>query len=181
MANGIAQFNVQFDALEDRLQLRVLSTNDEEIRLWLTRRYVRLLLKALADKFGIIDKHAETSDSPELVAGVEFGSKKSAQSTEASERFSDPYLGTDETRLPLGEEPHLMSRIALQEKPDGNINLLLGQEEEGSMQIELGLNRELVGSLQAMLVEAAMTAEWDLTQETAVADFTEHLSGVVLH
>jgi hypothetical protein len=162
MANGIAQFNIQFDALEDRLQLRVLSTNDEEIRLWLTRRYVRLLLKALNDKFG----------------ASQSGNDQARQDTE---RFSDPYMGTTETQLPLGEAPQLVSRIAIQDKDDGNVTLHLGQEIEGGMQIELGLNRQLVASLQAMLVEAAMTAEWDLAAETAVADFTEHLSGVVLH
>ena len=160
MSNGIAQFNIQFDALEDRLQLRVLSTNDEEIRLWLTRRYVRLLLKALADK---------------------FGESVNSTATVNSERFAEPYSGTQETRLPLGEEPQLVSRIALQEKPDGNINLLMGQEEEGSMQIELGLNRELVASLQDMLTEAAATAEWDLGDVAQGEAFTEHLSGVVLH
>lgn len=162
MANGIAQFNIQFDALEDRLQLRVLSTNDEEIRLWLTRRYVRLLLKALNDKFGA------------SLSGNE-------QARSDGEQFSDPYMGTNETQLPLGEEPQLVSRIALQDKDEGNFTLLLGQEIEGGMQIELGLNQQLVASLQAMLVEAATTAEWDLGIAAEVEDFTEHLSGVVLH
>lgn len=162
MANGIAQFNIQFDALEDRLQLRVLSTNDEEIRLWLTRRYVRLLLKALDDKFGASQSGSE-------------------QARSNAEQFSDPYMGTNETQLPLGDAPQLVSRIALQDKDEGNVTLLLGQEIEGGMQIELGLNRQLVASLQAMLIEAASTAEWDLGGGAQVEKFTEHLSGVVLH
>ncbi len=170
MANSIAQFNIQFDALQDRLQLRLLSTDDEEIRLWLTRRYVRLLLKALSDKFGPL---VEPSGS-----GL---AREAAASTGVSARFSDPYMGTDDTHLPLGAEPQLVSRIALQEQPAGEITLLLGQEEEGSMQIELGLNRQLVTSLQAMLMEAALSAEWDLPSADVAEDFTEHLSSVILH
>ena len=52
MTNAIAQFNIQFDATEDRLQLRVLSTDDSEVRIWLTRRYVRLLLPVLQEQAG---------------------------------------------------------------------------------------------------------------------------------
>ena len=47
ITNSIAQFNIQFDAVEGRLQLRVLSTDNKEIRVWLTRRYVDLLLNTM--------------------------------------------------------------------------------------------------------------------------------------
>lgn len=181
MTNAIAQFNIQFDALEDRLQLRVLSTNDEEIRLWLTRRYVRLLLKALADKYGHVAASEATDTSTDFASGVALDGAANGGIRSSADRFADPYRGNDDTHLPLGEEPKLVSRIALQEKPEGNVTLVLGQEEAGGMQIELGLNRELVVSLQAMLVEAASTAEWDLGDVAQVEEFTEHLTGVVLH
>lgn len=188
MANGIAQFNMQFEAVEDRIQLRVLSTNDEEIRLWLTRRYVRLLLKALADKFDLPMPTAVESQQPDftspqasVMAPRNASHGNIAPKNAPSERFSDPYLGTEETQLPMGEAPILVSRIALKDKGDGHYGLLLGQELEGGMQVELSLNHELVDSLQAMLVEAATTAEWDLGVVAQAEEFTEHLSGVVLH
>ena len=188
MSNGIAQFNMQYDAVEDRIQLRVLSTNDEEIRLWLTRRYVRLLLTALAEKFNLPLPSAVPPQQPRYTpaqhAATAMGNESHgnvAPTEGPSERFSDPYLGTDETHLPMGETPVLVSRIALKDKDDGHIGLLLGQEHEGGMQVELSLNSELVESLQAMLLEAAHTAEWDIAESPPVEDFTEHLSGVVLH
>ena len=53
---GLHQIGLSYDGVEDRLVLRVSSTDKSEWRLALTRRFVRLLWQALV---GILEKHPD--------------------------------------------------------------------------------------------------------------------------
>ncbi|MCP4880933.1 MAG: hypothetical protein GY905_10350, partial [Gammaproteobacteria bacterium] len=112
----ISQLNIQYDAIEDRLQLNVLSTDDAETRIWLTRRYVRLLLKELQQIRGdsLSEKQLWRQDQANVGSGQASTSEDANVSgTNADVRFDDVYMATDDTHLPLGEEPILVARIGL--------------------------------------------------------------------
>ena len=175
MTSSIAQFNIQFDPVEDRLQLRVLSTDDTEVRIWLTRRYVRLLLKVLKDQVSEVGKAAIEN------WGLEQAKQAFTANDDTSTNFDEEYLGTDDTQLPLGEEPILVTRIACREQVVGNLALVLGQENEGGMQMEMNLTDELSVNLAHMLLESAIAAEWDLAEKPVIGDFSDYIKGAVLH
>ena len=61
MAGSLQQINLKFDAAQDRLLLR-MRVGEEEVRLWLTRRYIRLMWGALVKLLGQV---------PEVVAQPE--------------------------------------------------------------------------------------------------------------
>ena len=175
MTNAIAQFNIQFDAVQDRLQLGVLRTDDTEIRIWLTRRYVRLLLKVLKDQVSEVGEAAIQS------WGLEQTQKAFASGEDADVNFDEEYLATDDTQLPLGEEPILVTRIACREQKEGSLTLVLGQESEGGMQMEMNLTDELTVNLAHMLLESSLAAEWDLQGKPVMGEFTDYIKGAVLH
>ena len=190
MTNAIAQFNIQFDATEDRLQLRVLSTDDAEVRIWLTRRYVRLLLKVLQEHVGTQGQQSVATWGEVPNSGFNSGSSSvtGQNATQLTDNkapgslFSDEYLATEETSLPLGEEPTLVTRIACREQDSSHLLLVLSQEQVGGVQVEINLSDELVNNLIQMLLEAASAAEWDLAgAKPAGIDFSMSMPGTVLH
>ncbi len=180
----ISQLNIQYAAIEDRLQLNVLSTDDAETRIWLTRRYVRLLLKELQQIRG--ESLSEMQLWRQGQANV--GSDQTSMSEDANVsganadmRFDDEYKATDDTHLPLGEMPILVARIVLRENDNGNLQLTLGQEHKGGIQMELDLPEELVINLLKMLYKASAVAEWDLGLAPQNEVYAHDLSGAVLH
>ncbi len=180
----ISQLNIQYDAIEDRLQLNVLSTDDAETRIWLTRRYVRLLLKELQQIRGdsLSEKQLWRQDQANVGSGQASTSEDANVSVaNADVRFDDVYMATDDTHLPLGEEPILVARIGLRENDNGNLQLTLGQEHKGSMQMELDLPEDLVINLLKMLYKASAVAEWDLGLAPQNEVYAHDLSGAVLH
>ena len=177
MANTIAQFNMQFDAIEDRLQLRVLSTDDKEIRVWLTRRYVRLLLKTLG-------KQLSTDNNVKLQFWQQEYDSVTMDDIEDADmpQFEEAYMATEDTVLPLGQDPVLVSSIAFRNYDNGNFSLVLGQEHEGGVKMQISLSNALVENLLQMLLEAARVEEWNLKIKPLMEDSEKQNKGnAVLH
>ena len=177
MTSTIAQFNMQFDAVEDRMQLRVLSTDDKEIRVWLTRRYVRLLLKTLS-------KQLPADSMVKLQAWQQDSGSGAMGDTEniAASHFDEEYLATEDTGLPLGEEPVLVSTITYREQEDGSLALVLGQQHEEGAKMQISLSSELAENLVQMLLEASRVAEWNLNIKPLVEDLSgQRGADAVLH
>ena len=156
MSQKIQQFNIQFDPIEDRLQLRILTETDTEIGVWLTRRYVRLLLQALdqhvAKGLMKVEPEKATDASNELAADASAEQAEDSQGADAR-----PTAHTI-----IGDSPLLVSRIACRSQKSGNLGLVLGEEQDEGQHMELSLNDELVDGLCQMLTQSAKAAEWDL-------------------
>ena len=175
MTNGIAQFNIQFDPVEDRLKLNVLSTDNKEVRVWLTRRYVDLLLNTVPQ---------ESSDDKKQLPDAEqtyWHEEADAQEPE-NVRFDEQYLATSETERPFGDEPVLVSTISFNKHENGQITLTLGQATEDGVQVQFSLSDELANSLFEMLLNACRLAEWNMSEKTRVSDQPElSKENTVLH
>lgn len=149
----LQQFSASYDSVQDRLLLRVRSTDDAEFRFWITRRYLALLwpiLMKMADDFS-----ARKSTDPltrntlaELAHGEAVGSAD----------FASQYK--DGSLFPLGEEPILLARITVMPLRERTQTLtLLPQQGQG---INLDLDERLVHVLARLLQHAATAAEWGL-------------------
>ncbi len=198
MSTTISQFNVSFEAIHDRLMLKVLTGNDEEVRLWLTRRYVQALFQTITDnqqhfmhlghdlagnsfqnsafqnsafqKHDLeshrIESHNITNAQQTPSTGAIKVGADAQTSTQANHgSFSQSYQSTENTTRPYGEEPLLVSRITIKPQDDGKLNLVLGEEQDGGLQIELNLHYDLLQSLMQLLQEASNSAQWGLHYE----------------
>ncbi len=147
----IAQVNVTYQREEDRLLLRIRSTENLEFRLWLTRRYTQLLLRA-------IEKMLDTTPA----AGLSNERERATRAFE-HERFtatadrSTPYEETAQS-FPLGEDGALGYRITVHAGTPATLELL---PREGAG-IALPGQKQLLHNLHHLLEQAAGSAEWNL-------------------
>jgi hypothetical protein len=157
--SSLTQINVSFNPVEDRLLMRMTSGAGEgiaEYRMWLTRRFVRLLWQAL-DKV----LEADTVRDPKVDPGGR-GVVRQFQEEDALSRadFATPYSPPKTVSTPLGEEPVLLSRLNLREAADGNRILTL--QNQGGQGVSLGISLSMIHSVRKLLADAVEKAGWDL-------------------
>ena len=158
----LEQFSVSYDATQDRLLLRVRTSDDAEFRFWLTRRYVDLLwpvLMKMADTFS-----ARKAPADPATRGILAEMAHGAAVSEAN--FSDQYQNG--SSFPLGEAPILLSKISVTTK-EGNTQTLtlLPQEGQG---LHLELDEKLVHVIARLLQEACNGADWGLKLQVVSGD-----------
>ena len=151
----IRQVKIEFNAEQDRLLARFATDEGDEMRLWLTRRCVRLL-------WPILIKMAETAPGIAVQAAPEARKALLGMAHEkalAQADFATPYK-EDAASYPLGAEPILVTRMNSSRSPDGqNVLTLLPREGQG---INLGLDYKLLHGITRLLQEAVVKSEWDL-------------------
>jgi len=142
----IRQIQVVSDIVQDRLVLRVATSGNEEFRVFLTRRFLRELWPHLTAMLnGHLKATARPAETP--LPGGE------PPSFEQAFREENPIY-------PLGATPLLASEAKLDTAGDGQVNLLLREGRERSL--NLNLNADLMQALCAMLRAASEKAAWNL-------------------
>lgn len=150
----LEQFSASYDAAQDRLLLRIRSSDDAEFRFWITRRYLALLwplLMKMADEFSA--RKATDPATRNTLAELAHGEAVNKADFGSAYREGSIY--------PLGEDPVLLGRVTV--KPmQGNTQTLtlLPQEGQG---INLDLDEKLVHVLARLLQQAAVAADWGLS------------------
>lgn len=140
----ISQIQASADAIQDRLLLRIATSTREEIRVFVTRRFLKEMWPHLvAMLFDHLGGNAPT-------AGAGNGEPGS---------FSEPYRNDNPT-LPLGATPLLPGEAKLEAAGPGQCKLTFREPKERSF--TLALNADLLQALCAMLRAAAEQAQWDL-------------------
>lgn len=172
MNHALNQINITFNPVEDRLLLRVCaagpeSKNPAEFRMWLTRRFVRLLWavfeKALDDELEKIPQF--TPDNKGVIRRLQ----QEADLSQAD--FSTPYKTPESLATPLGEAPLLLSKIRLSKNSRNQPVLCLNTEQDKG--INLTLNTQLVNSLMKLLAQTTDAAQWDLGLMSKIANKIE--------
>lgn len=149
------QIQIRFVPKEDRILLRIKTTDRSEFRFWLTRRYVKLLwpvvLKMLeADQRVQLQPHSEGKS-----AVLSFQHEKAIKQSDFSTKYNE-----DAAVLPLGDAPVVLAKIQVK-KGDQNGNLLCMHPESGKG-IELAMNETLLHSFSKLLTDAVRVSEWDM-------------------
>ena len=149
---SIHQLQVSFDAIQDRLVLRVSTTASEEIRAHLTRRFVREIWPHLTR---VLSGH--------LGGTAPRGEGPAADQTRKSDgTFSEPFKDDKLTR-PLGSTPLLVAECQIEAPAAGRCRLTLREPRERSLVLEL--DRSLMEIFCSMLRAAATAADWGLSLE----------------
>jgi len=154
---GRLQINFEFSSTEDRLMLRVSDKGTDkcvEYRLWLTRRFVNIFLRAI-EKLLEDDLSSDMLVSPETMDAM----KKFRQDTAlAKADFSTSYDGDATDCTLLGEEPLLATKLKVSRKSKGKYIISLVSEENTG--VNLTANIDLVHAIRKLLIEAINRANW---------------------
>jgi hypothetical protein len=152
------QLKLDFVPEHDRLLLRVSTDNQLEMRLWLTRRALRLLWPLLMQM---------VRDSPEVALQSNPQARDALIGMQHEQALSraDFAKSFDEgpRAMPLGAEPILVARI--QSKKDDSGNQVLGLLPQQGQGIHLTLDNILLHSFCKLVQNAVAKSEWDIVLE----------------
>ena len=156
------QMQITFEPEQDRLLFRLTTGGRQiqEFRLWLTRRYVRILWQALLNM--LKSKQPEQfKQEPSKTAALAVEHQQSV----AKADFQTPYQGG--TVFPLGDEPILVSKVALKQAPNGQQILCLHPTR--GQGLEFNLDQKALHPLCRLLADASNKADWGLNLDFAQA------------
>ncbi len=152
------QLKLDFIPEQDRLLLRVSTDNQLEVRLWLTRRALRLLWPLLLQMVRASPEVALQSNPQARDALVGMQHERALRQA----NFADAFEETSR-ELPLGAEPLLVAQIRTSKDQSGNpVLALLPQQGQG---IHLTLDNTLLHSLCRLLQNAVAKSDWDIVLE----------------
>ena len=152
---SIRQIQAKYDAEEDRLLLRVGTDGAQAHGILLTRRYLQLLLKALA-QYAAADPDVGT-----LVSAADRQDVQDYKERQALDRanFETPFAaaGYAEAEVSAPQEYQLAYKLTYRMKADQLHVSLLPKTGEG---LNLIFNHEIAVSITAILHSAATKADW---------------------
>ncbi|MCB1693298.1 MAG: hypothetical protein KDI19_11065 [Pseudomonadales bacterium] len=154
MSGAISQIQVVYDPEEDRILFRLNSTEQQQFRFWLTRRYTILLLKVLAEH---LDKDPDVTvqGTPTAREAVRsFKQEEAVRNANYAESFRE-----DANELPLGQDVLTAYRLSYSVK---NGILHLGIQPKEGQGINMAINQEINSSFTQLLLGAAGKGEWKL-------------------
>ena len=150
------QLKIDYNAEQDRLLMLIAASEKVEVRMWLTRRFVKLLWPLLVKLAEEASPRIRTQPNPEArkaLLGIEH--EQAVQKA----NFGLPY--DDSTRAtPLGAEPLLLARIQTGQDPSGNPVVAIHPSE--SQGITLTLDPVLLHSMCRLLQAAVKKSDWDM-------------------
>jgi hypothetical protein len=150
------QLKIDYVPEQDRLLMMVSAIDAIEVRMWLTRRFVKLLWPLLVKLAEEGSPRIRTQANPEArkaLLGLEH--EQAMQKAD----FSKPY---DESAraMPLGEAPLLLARIQTGHDPNGQPVLALHPLE--GQGLTLTLDPVLLHSVCRLLQAAVKKSDWDM-------------------
>lgn len=152
---AIHQIQFLYDQHEDRLLLRVSTTEGDEFRFWLTRRFAERLWGLLVSMLGWDEAVRQQFDGETRRNVLEIQHEGYAQQGDFSKKFEEV-----PRRLPLGGTPTLLAQVKGTKGGEGiQIVSLHPQQGQG---IDLTLDTKLLHIIVRLLSQALTQAEWGI-------------------
>lgn len=151
----IHQIQIGLDEVEDRLVLRLSTTDNSEYRFWLTRRFVKKLWRMLL-KMLEWDKAVQGQlDMATRHTVLEIQHEGYAQQGDFSKGFEER-----PRRMPLGETPTLLFQ-AKGIRRDQGLQVLSLHPRQGQG-LDMTLDTRLLHIFTKLLSDAVRHADWDI-------------------
>lgn len=150
------QLKVDYNAEEDRLLMQIATADGVELRMWLTRRFVKLLWPLLVKLAEEASPRIRTQANPEArkaLLGIEH--QQAVQKAD----FSKAYEAKPRS-MPLGEAPLLLGRIQTGHDRKGQPVVALHPAE--GQGVTLTLDSVLLHSVCRLLQAAVKKSGWDM-------------------
>ncbi len=155
----IHQLQMSYSSEEDRIILRVSSTTNEEICLFLTRRLVNdfwtILVPAMQQSEPTLNDMQRTLEMPEV--------KKIKQEIQHQQiiKKSDYTTPFNKGKKPQTEKiPMLTTKISINTN-NSNMTLIVFSSSDGK-NVNLNLNQELIHNLYELIVKVLPSTNWRL-------------------
>ncbi|MEE4661969.1 MAG: hypothetical protein V2J89_15980 [Halieaceae bacterium] len=152
-APRLRQINVTYVSAEDRLMLKVSTSDEKEYRAWCTRRLTSILLERLEISF---EKEVDEKQVVPQAARREAARIKHGGAVE-EKAFQQPYQA-EPAEYPLGEDGMLVTAFTEKVLESGSMALTLkGSEGKG---LTLNLDNRMRHQLYELLNRAVTRAGW---------------------
>ncbi|MGE0874941.1 MAG: hypothetical protein AB7O31_09760 [Burkholderiales bacterium] len=151
------QLKIDFVPEQDRLLMQLSTSEAVEVRLWMTRRFVKLLWPLLVKLAEETSPRIRTQASPEArraLLGIEH------EQAISKADFSKPFDEAPARELPLGTDPILLARIQTGRDPKG-LPVVAMHPSEGQG-ITLTFDAVLLHSICKLLQAAVQKSDWDV-------------------
>ena len=152
----LQQLKVDYEAEQDRLLMLVATTEGVELRLALTRRFVKLLWPLLVKLAEDASPRIRTQPNPEARKAL-LGLEHEYAVSKAD--FSKPYDASG-SATPLGEAPLLLARIQTGHDRSGQPVVALHPSQ--GQGITLTFDSVLLHSVCRLLQAAVKKSDWDM-------------------
>lgn len=149
--NQLHQINASYSKEEDRILLRTTTTQNEEYRVWLTRRYTHLLM-------GIINKEIDQRGGT-----TELVQKKQTKTMLQQGAFEKPFEKKSSPNLPLGENGMLAYSLKTAKTNEGNLIIQIHANDNKG--ITLNLNESLLYMFYSLLTQSVLVADWKIGEQ----------------
>ena len=156
---GIHQIQIRHDEAEDRLLMRVTTTDHCEFRFWLTRRYTIRLWRLLVQMLQWDKAVTQQVDPDTRHAVLDLQHEGYAQQADYATKFEDE----TPRQMPLGEAPLLLA-TAHASKREGGAHLLRLQPVSGQG-IDITADTRLLHVFMRLLREQVAKTEWEVNLE----------------
>ena len=150
------QLKIDYAAEQDRLLMMIAASEQVEVRMWLTRRFVKLLWPLLVKLAEEASPRIRTQPNPEArkaLLGIEH------EQAVSKADFSKPYE-EGARAMPLGAEPLLLARIQTGNDPNGQPVLAMHPAE--GQGVTLTLDPVLLHSVCRLIQAAVKKSDWDM-------------------
>ena len=153
----LQQLKVEYEPEQDRLLMLVATSEGMELRLSLTRRFVKLLwplLVKLAEEASPRIRSQANPEARKALLGLEH------EHAVSKADFSKPYDAGTASERPLGDAPLLLARI--QTGHDRNGQPIVALHPAEGQGITLSFDSVLLHSLCRLLQSAVKKSDWDM-------------------
>lgn len=151
----IHQIQIRHDESEDRLLLRLSTTDNREFRFWLTRRFVKRLWAMLVQMLEWDQAVRQQADPEMRRAVLDIQHEGYAQQANYAKKFEDT-----PRQLPLGDAPALLAK-AKGKKAENGTQMLSLHPREGQG-IDITLDTKLLHIFSRLLRQAVAKTDWDI-------------------
>ncbi len=151
--------NIEYQPAEDRLVLKINTTDKQEFRLWMTRRFTKQFWDSIikiVEQAPDIKKHADPEVKKAVMAFQQANKVK-------PEQFDKPYEAAA-ARFPLGEDPVLLTGFAYAPKGPNGAPRMAFQTGRG-LEVALPVNDQIIFSIAKLLAQVGRQTGWDLEFE----------------
>ncbi|MBF0418009.1 MAG: hypothetical protein HQL86_07155 [Magnetococcales bacterium] len=156
----IHQLQAAYAPAEDRLLLRLSTTDCREFRFWLTRRFVQRLWPALRQSLESQREVAHHPDQAIRAAMLGFMHENATSQADFQAPFSEPPGGA---LLPLGETPILAVHARITPIPGHESLRQIQLHPERGHGIEVTMDMTLLHAFCKLLSDAVSAADWQMS------------------
>lgn len=159
----IHQLSISYVREQDRILLRINTSEGEELRLWLTQR----LLKGLLPHLGHATADLDASCTPladQSEASKQLLTEFKKEETLKAADFSTPYKA-DAVTLPLGAEPLLVTEVTMKVLGAGQLEISFDEKLSQTANprgFRMAVQPPLMHGMMHLLASAIATAEWGI-------------------